>query len=252
MHMKNLSFIILCLGLFFSLKSFAINKEQNIKESNLINHDTIYITNNKIDSTTIYYQTILEKTNAQLSLWGNPYGLMIGALGVLFTCLTILFAFILFRQSADYKNIINQSITKYQVILDKLIKETQDQTKLFLESNDERFAEKISEYKKELESATLDQKAILEEKVKQLEIQKNNITEKINKITVRPDITYFNNFNTPLFKNSIHKCSKCSREYQIEDYYILGGASTFGSINPLGLTKTTKCPYCDQRDIYLS
>ena len=90
MHMKNLSFIILCLGLFFSLKSFAINKEQNIKVSNLINHDTIYITNNKIDSTTIYYQTILEKTNAQLSLWGNPYGLMIGALGVLFTCLTIL------------------------------------------------------------------------------------------------------------------------------------------------------------------
>lgn len=250
--MKQIFAITLILGVFLSIKSFAINQKRVIKNSNLTVHDTIYITNNKIDSTTLFYQSILEKTNSQLSLWGNPYGLMVGALGVLFTCLTILFAFILYRQSSDYKKIINQSITNYQAILEKLIKETQDQTKLYLESSDERFTEKINEYKKDLENATLDQKAIIEEKVKQLEIQKNNISEKINRITVRPDITYFNSFNNPLFKNSIHKCSKCSREYQIEDSYILGGIGTFGSTNPLGLTKTTKCPYCDQRDIYIS
>jgi hypothetical protein len=251
-HMKKIFNITLVIGFVLPKTSFAKNNNVNIKEYDKIIHDTILVSNTKIDSTIVLYQDILEKTNSQLSLWLNPYGLLISALGILFTCLTIIFALILYRQSSDYKKTINQSIINYQTILDKLIKESQDQTKLYLERADERFTEKISNYKKELQNATYDQKKILEEKLRQLEIQKNNISEKINKITVRPDLTYFNSFNSPLLKNSTHKCSKCSKDYQIEDSFTLSGINSFGSSSPFGFTKTTKCPFCDQRDIYIS
>lgn len=50
------------------------------------------------------YIELLEKTNQQLSLWYNPYGLMVGFLSLLVTLLAIYFAYILWRQSRDYKD----------------------------------------------------------------------------------------------------------------------------------------------------
>ncbi len=49
------------------------------------------------------YIQILEKTNQQLGLWTNPYGIMIGVLAILFTILTIVAAVIIYRQSKDYQ-----------------------------------------------------------------------------------------------------------------------------------------------------
>src|SRR5216683_5279708 len=45
------------------------------------------------------YVRLLERTNQQLSLWWNPYGIMVAALGALFAVLAIVAAFIIFRQS---------------------------------------------------------------------------------------------------------------------------------------------------------
>src|SRR3989344_6410902 len=55
-------------------------------------------------TTTQAYLEILEKTNQQLSLWYNPYGLMVAALTGLVALLAIVFAFVLWRQGKDYSD----------------------------------------------------------------------------------------------------------------------------------------------------
>ncbi len=63
----------------------------------------------------------IEKTNQQLSLWSNPYGVFIASLGVLFTVMTIFFAGFLFMQSREYKERFNKLLKSYEIALEKLI-----------------------------------------------------------------------------------------------------------------------------------
>ena len=60
--------------------------------------------------------TALEKTNQQLGLWTNPYGIMIGVLAVLFTILTIIAAVIIYRQSKDYKERIQKAFDSWEFL----------------------------------------------------------------------------------------------------------------------------------------
>jgi len=69
------------------------------------------------------YMSILEKTNSQLSLWWNPYGVMIAALGVLFTVGAISVTLLLFRQSSDYQRKIDQALENQQKILSAYMEE---------------------------------------------------------------------------------------------------------------------------------
>lgn len=69
------------------------------------------------------YLDIIQKTNDQLGLWTNPYGIMIAALGVLFGVLAIVATFIIFRQNAAYRSMINESIMNYQTIINKFLDE---------------------------------------------------------------------------------------------------------------------------------
>lgn len=54
------------------------------------------------------YIDLLEKTNQQLSLWYNPYALMVGILTLLVALLAMYFAYILWRQSRDYKDFLEE------------------------------------------------------------------------------------------------------------------------------------------------
>ena len=51
------------------------------------------------------YINILEKTNQQLNLWYNPYGIAIAILAIFFAILALAAAFIIYRQgrSSDIK-----------------------------------------------------------------------------------------------------------------------------------------------------
>ncbi len=53
------------------------------------------------------YLEIVEKTNQQLSLWFNPYAIMVTALAVIVGILTIAAAIIVYRMSKDYKDFLN-------------------------------------------------------------------------------------------------------------------------------------------------
>ena len=69
---------------------------------------------NSPDLVTQQYITLLEKTNQQLSLWSNPYGVLITILSTLFTVLTVVAAVIIWRQSREQKEAFREALTNYE------------------------------------------------------------------------------------------------------------------------------------------
>lgn len=80
------------------------------------------------------YITLLEKTNLQLSLWYNPYGIMVGILTLLVAVLAIYFAYILWRQGRDYRDFLEEqkmfiredAKSNAKVVLDEYIQRTDE------------------------------------------------------------------------------------------------------------------------------
>ncbi len=110
------------------------------------------------------YREILEKTNAQLSLWGNPYAIMVAALGVLFTIGAIAVGFIIFRQGSDYRNLIRESITEYQRIINAFIEEKNHQIEVLKQS----VSDHIDRLTKENEKAEGERKKQIEGEIGEL------------------------------------------------------------------------------------
>ncbi len=75
-----------------------------------------------IDAMKSEYIQILEKTNQQLSLWLNPYGVMVGALGVLFAILAVVATVLIWRQSEDHKKTVQKSIDEQEKLMKALFK----------------------------------------------------------------------------------------------------------------------------------
>lgn len=212
---------------------------------NISRVDTVCVKNNSIDPATIQnYQDILEKTNMQLSLWWNPYGLLIAILGVLFTILTIISAVVIYRQSKEYRELINQSISKHELLFNDLIAEKNQQL-LIIENNLNAL---INEYKEKLATVGEDQKNEINEIISRLETERKSIDNQINAKYVTPEysdtfLTVGGNFG---LKNSPHKCSKCGYGYFVKDIPItLRPSISIGLTN----TKTITCPKCGNVEI---
>jgi len=138
--------------------------------------DTIVIEKLTLDESIIKnYAEILEKTNSQLSLWWNPYAVLIATLGILFALMAIIAAVIIYRQSNDYKKLINKSLTDHQKALDKLIEEKNNQ----LENDKKRLDVLIMEYTEKLNKAGVRSKQEISEFIKKLEEQKDSIDPQI-------------------------------------------------------------------------
>lgn len=119
----------------------------------IVIHDTIRVA---VDSA---YVAILEKTNQQLGLLTNPYGIMVASQSVLFTVVAIVAGVILFRQSRDYKTQIEGFINAYKPIVEGVINRANEQVDLA-----------ISELRAELTNAKDDKtKQALEERIARLE-----------------------------------------------------------------------------------
>lgn len=112
------------------------------------------------------YQEILEKTNSQLSMWTNPYGIfvavlgaLIACLGVLFTICSIIFGYILYKQSKEsqerIENVIKDSQGKIDKSLDdhkKKLKGIEKENKEYLSNLVNGFDGLILEYKDKLKN----------------------------------------------------------------------------------------------------
>jgi hypothetical protein len=143
----------------------------------VIKKDTVIIIQRIVDdSMTRNYQQILEKTNSQLSLLSNPYGLFVAMLGILFTVLTIIAAFIIYRQSKEYRELIKKSLEEHKIALDKLIIEKNNQLKIY-ETNLDNL---IMENTEKLKTASKVNKKEIEKFIMSLEKQKEYFDKEIH------------------------------------------------------------------------
>lgn len=70
------------------------------------------------------YIEVLEKTNQQLSLWYNPYGVLVGILGLMIAILAISFAYILWKQGKDSKDLFQAFLEEQRKIANNELKKT--------------------------------------------------------------------------------------------------------------------------------
>lgn len=181
------------------------------------------------------YISILEKTNQQLSVWSNPYGIAIGILSLFIAVIAIGVAIALWRHSKEQKDRFNQFLSEQEKII-QLKNERLEQ----VESKLDRL---IKGYNKQLESATKDNKKEIEKAIADLEKEKASIgayiTPAFNLGTVSgPTIGSFGSVQgTPLIINTdTSVCSSCGRIFSY---------SKKNDLSSLLLgNNTVPCSYC--------
>lgn len=192
------------------------------------------------------YQEILEKTNQQLSLWWNPFGLMIAGLGVLFTILTIIAAAIIFFQGRAAKQLLNNSIERHTKILNEYI----DQKNKEMKSLIDKYSQDIKELKEKTPES--DDRDEYLKKLNELEksiekLSKQDFKNYINRTNEFMDINLSDSelssskfVNIPI-GDLRHECSKCGHSFFIPS----SGLSLSGMTRP-------KCPNCGNIDAILT
>ena len=78
---------------------------------------------NTITTSTQYYIDLLEKTNQQLSLWSNPYGILVMVLTFLVAFLTIVAAYVIYRQGQEHKKYYRNAVDEYKNTLTEKLQE---------------------------------------------------------------------------------------------------------------------------------
>lgn len=114
------------------------------------------------------YIAMLERVNGQLAMLPNWYGVMIAALGVLFTIGGIAAAIVIWRQGADYRRMLDEEVQRYRDLLDAVIAER-------LEAMELRLEEHIESAEEQLQNATGEQEELWRERLEALEEKRKKI-----------------------------------------------------------------------------
>ena len=195
----------------------------------------------------LQYLDILEKTNQQLGLWSNPYGVMVAVLSFLIAVLAIVFGVILWRQGKEYQkkfdNFLNELKKNANVEFAKM-SESRKLNKIAIK----RFEKEINEKSKKLTTVTGKAKEKLEKEIRDIQ----EIKESLNKTPV----TFFlgprvisdeNSYCVPtatmpsISKASAsmcgqNKCKKCGKYYDVSTPTVWTLSGDGGS--------ETECPHC--------
>ncbi len=189
------------------------------------------------------YIQILEKTNQQLGLWTNPYGIIIGALAILFTILTIVAAVIIYRQSRDYKERVQADRERYA----KSINDFLESQKAIIERREkqagkveEKIDKLLEEYKNQLKESSKSQKVEIEKAIENLKEEKLLLGSTIGPLTVSPNNFNFATSASVLGLSNHHTCKSCGF-----GFFVSGGLGTF--TNLMG-QQTVTCPKCGSVD----
>ena len=178
------------------------------------------------------YQDILEKTNQQLSVWTNPYGLLISALAILFTLLAIVASILIFLQSKGFKEKLDKFINSGKEALEKII--TEKSKKL------EEIDTKLEGYKDELIKVKDDKKAEIQKEIDELILKRKNITSDLA-TTVEAFPASGSIYSTR--RETYHQCSKCGFGFMVVKPDAL--ASPGGSLMQQYVAKCPKCGNVD-------
>jgi DNA-directed RNA polymerase subunit RPC12/RpoP len=205
------------------------------------------------------YVRLLERTNQQLSLWWNPYGVMVAVLAALFAVLAIVAAFIIFRQSREYRSLITSSIVEYQGILNAFIKEKNHEVEVM----SKQVSGAIERATKELATATGAQKIEIQKEITALKEFKETLKPReqpafglpasdFSAIGIAPGLQYSTAFTpglggwrlTAAGLTRSHTCVKCSKQYDPP----APDKSSFMTIGGRPVT----CPHCGNVERILS
>ncbi|MDP2789252.1 MAG: hypothetical protein Q8O46_04400 [bacterium] len=188
------------------------------------------------------YIQILEKTNQQLGLLTNPYGIMVSVLSVLFTVLAIVAAVIIYRQSKDYKEKLQADREQYT----KNFNEFFASQKAIIEKREKQVVEVekdidklLKEYEKKLNASSEKQKAEIQKAIQKLEEEKLFLGGKIGPLTVSPNSFDFITTAYGLGNNH-HNCKNCGFGFFVKN--------DWSTLSTLTLNRTITCPKCGSVD----
>ena len=162
---------------------------------------------------------ILEKTNNQLSVWNNPYGISVGILSALLAVLAIGVAFVLYKQSADHKHQTKEEETQRKKSFEIFLYSSASSLKainLHIEESKADYDKLIAEQKNKLDNA--DSKDI-EEIRKQLDELKKE-KAKVSGDMSQTVIAQWPNLRSLAMLGggpSAHKCSSCNYGFKVKN-----------------------------------
>ncbi|MGZ3724442.1 MAG: hypothetical protein ACXWQQ_01500 [Pseudobdellovibrio sp.] len=215
---------------------------------------TVFADNQRLDQTvdaTKQYIEILEKTNAQMSLWYNPYGLMVAALSLLLAALAIGVAFVLYKQSRDHKLQLEAERKTRQDEFENFLKERTNSAKKLVDElaarSEKQFDQLINEQKSKLTKSVSNSKEDIlkiEKRIEELENQKANVPIGAAQVVAAE----WDNNPLSVFSgitNNVHKCSACGYGFKVQmnDPYL--GVVRAHSLS--GKASVT-CPKCNNVD----
>ena len=195
-----------------------------------------------------HFSEILEKTNHQLSLWHNPYGVSIGILSVFFALLAVGVAIVLFKQSADHKKSIEKEIEqrtkffnefakKHEENLEKNRKDALEQVEIGKKEAQEEFDKLIKEKSEKLKSADEKDRSEIRAQLEELKKEKAKLPLKgLKTVTAKPTFGTL----SALAGLSHHNCKACGFGFKIT-----GHNPGFASFQQHEVT----CPNCGSVDL---
>lgn len=110
---------------------------------------------NNATKTNAIYADILEKTNQQLSLWTNPYGVAVGILSVVIGLLALAVAYHIFIAQRDNKKLFKEQVDlAVKTIKDNALSEFQEEIKIKTEEMNKASGKNKEDLKKEIDKIT--------------------------------------------------------------------------------------------------
>lgn len=181
------------------------------------------------------YIQILEKTNQQLSLWANPYGIMLGILTLMVAIIAIVVAWYIWKNSKEQKDLFKEALVKYQ-------KSLNDQAGIFIEQKKLEIDKTIQEFEKLKESVTEEKKIEFQKIIDEYKKEKEKIYN--TPVSVQYDNSHYGAFSayaTTLNPIKSTHCTNCGIFFKYKDDNSWGVLAS----NSMYSRKKVYCPKCN-------
>lgn len=194
------------------------------------------------------YISILEKTNQQLNLWSNPYGLMVGVLTLLVALIAMGVAYALWRYSKEQRDRINQFFTEQE----RIIKEKNEN----VQRVEGKLNDLIKEYEKQLKSTTKNKKEV-QKIIDELKKEKARIGAYMGPVMVSGGMA--STISSPVFSHDIISygeksmiCTQCGKSFSYyRDNIYKDNSILFAPYGTAFEGKNVYCPSCGTKNIPL-
>ena len=208
------------------------------------------------------YIEILEKTNQQLGLLTNPYGIMVTSLSVLFTVLTLVAIYFQYKQSQDYKNKVEEDRQVYRKKLEDFFSKWEEKVNERHEQIKQQVAEKydkkLHEMEEKMKVASDEQKTKIQKEIDRLQNDKIDLQNQIIPVEVTPeDASPYEFYDEYSFSPSLIKpikrqnvlCLACGFQFQVVEKTSRDYSSAVYSV--ASTSKRVVCPKCGYKQPYL-